>query len=143
VLIQLAITAPIALGLFCFAPHIIHIVLGDRYGDSGNILRVLSLLPVLLGLSGALNVQFLAPLGRRKALAVMTVSTAAAYMVGITLLSAWFGALGASFALLASELLLIGFALTILLRHERQFMRDAWLGIRTLDPSQLFRLKMR
>jgi O-antigen/teichoic acid export membrane protein len=143
VLIQLAITAPIALGLFCFAPRIIHIVLSDRYGDAGNILRVLSFLPILLGLSSALNVQFLAPLGRRRELAVMTVGTSAVYLVVITLLSAWFGALGASFALLASELILIGVALTTLLRHEKQFMRDAMLGIRTLSPRHIFRFKMR
>jgi PST family polysaccharide transporter len=143
VLIQLAVTTPIALGLFFFAPQIIHVVLGDRFDDSANILRILSLLPVLLGLSGALYTQFLATLGRRREMAVVTVCTAAAYLVAITLLSTWFGAVGASVALLTSEVLMICAALTILLRHERQFMRDALLGIRNFNPYKLFRLRMR
>jgi len=142
-LIQLAITTPIALGLFFFAPLIIHILLGDRFKDSANILRILSLLPVVFGLSSALYTQFLAVLGRRREMAVVTVCTAAAYLVAITLLSTWFGALGASFALVTSEVLMICSALTILLRQERQYMRDALLGIRNFNPYQLFRLRMR
>jgi len=143
VLIQLIIMIPISLCLFFFAPQIIHIVLGDRFDDSVNVLRILSVLPILAALTGAFHNQFLAPLGRRRAMAVLAVSTAAVYLASITLLSTWFGALGASFSLITSEVLLIGGALTILLRHERQFMRDALLGIRSFNPYQLFRFRIR
>ena len=138
-LVQLALTIPMTLGLFIFAPLIIQIVLGPGFEDSVLILRVLSPVPILIALSGALNNQFLVPLKLDRKLAALSLICAAIYVLMLTGFVTRFAAIGAGFALLAVEVLMICGALLIVLRADRAYLRDAWAGMRSFNPMKIIR----
>jgi|GEM_PF-1548492 len=138
-LVQLALTVPMSLGLFLFAPWIIQIVLGPGFEASVTILRVLSPVPVLIALSNALNNQFLVPLKLDKKLAALSLTCALLYILVLVGLSQRFASIGAGLALIAIELVMIGGAIAIVLRADRTYMRDAWAGMRSFNPMKLIR----
>ena len=138
-LIQLAVTFPMTVGLFAFAPWIIQIVLGPGFEDSVHILRLLAPVPMLIALTGALNNQFLVPLKLDKKLAVLSLTCALLYVAVLTGLAMRFEAAGAGLALIAIEVLMIIGALVIVMRADRAYMRDAWIGMRNFNPMKLIR----
>lgn len=137
--IQAAITFPMSLALFLFAPQIIYVILGEGYDQSATLLRLLSPVPMLVGLSNALTNQFLVPLALDRWLAVLSLSCAVTYVLILIALSIGLAAIGASIALLLVELVMISGAAFIILRGNRQYVRDAWHGIRTFNPLDLVR----
>lgn len=58
---------PISLGLFLFAGPIVRLVLGGQFESAARVVRVLSLLPLVVGLSNVFGVQGLLNLGQDKA----------------------------------------------------------------------------
>lgn len=138
-LIQMAMTLPMTVGLFAFAPWIVQIVLGPGFEDSVHILRLLSPVPMLIALAGALNNQFLVPLKLDRKLAVLSLTCALLYVAALITLATQFEAAGAGLALILIEVLMIVGALTIVMRADRTYMRDAWTGMRNFNPMKLLR----
>jgi O-antigen/teichoic acid export membrane protein len=139
--IQAAITIPMSLVLFIFAPQIVFLILGDGYGQSSVILRILAPVPLLVGLSNSLGNQFLIPLALDRSLAVLSLVCSLAYVLILTAMTIKLAAIGASVALVLVELFMIGGAVFIVLRGNREYVRDAWLGIRTFNPLELIRTR--
>jgi O-antigen/teichoic acid export membrane protein len=126
VLIQLAITLMISAGLFCLARPIADLVLGRAFADSAAIIRILSPLPVLIGLNGALGNQFLVPLNLARELSRANVTAGALYLGLLIVLSHALGATGAAWALIGSEVLLNAMLLNVLLSKERAHLLKAF-----------------
>jgi polysaccharide transporter, PST family len=62
-------TATISAGLFLAAPYLTRIVLGDASGGSAPVIRILSLLPFIVGLSNIFGIQIMVNFGLKKPLA--------------------------------------------------------------------------
>lgn len=137
--IQAAIAIPMSALLFIFAPQIVYLILGGGFEQSAMLLRLLAPVPLLVGLSSALNHQFLVPLALDRSLAVLSLTCAIAYLAFLIAFTIGLAAIGASIALLLVEFLMIGGAVFIILRKNSEYARNAWHGIRTFNPLDLVR----
>ncbi|MDE2562176.1 MAG: oligosaccharide flippase family protein [Sphingomonadales bacterium] len=138
-MVQVMLSLPMSAGLFLFAPQIISLVLGGGYEQSVELLRILSPLPLMIGLSSSLGNQFLVPLGLDWSFAALALICSLSYVAILSLLSLRYSAAGAGISLLMVETMMIGGALLILLRDNRRYMRDAWRGIAGFNPLELVR----
>jgi O-antigen/teichoic acid export membrane protein len=109
-------------GIFFFGADLItSIVLGPGFHKSAEVLRWLSALPLLTGLTGTLSRQFLIPLGWSRDVSRITMGFTVVYLVLLLIGCHTLGATGAAIALIATETMLtLAFTLH-LLRHERPF----------------------
>lgn len=137
--VQIAITIPMSLALLLLAPQIIYVILGDGYGASVMILRLLSPIPVLIGLSNSLGNQFLIPLALDRQLAMLSLACSLTYLAALAGLTIALSSFGAGLALLMVEFLMIGGAMLIVWRKNREYVQDAWNGVRTLRPLELIK----
>jgi len=123
--------------IFFFGADLIAaIVLGPGFHQSAEVLRWLSVLPLLTGIVGTLSRQFLIPLGWSRAVSRITMGYTAVYLVLLTGGCFAFGAVGAAMALIATEFLLAVTFAAYLLRQERPFTLAAIAAI-TDTPRQL------
>ena len=61
------ITLLVSVGFFLFADTIILILAGDQYVESINVLKILSLIPFITGMSNLFGIQTMIPFGKKKA----------------------------------------------------------------------------
>jgi len=139
VAVQFMLTGSASIGLFVLAKPLAHIILGASYGGSVDIIRLLSPLPLVIGLSGALSNQFLVPLGHAKQLSRITLFTSLFYICALFALCYAFGANGAAGSLMLAEALMIVGCATILLLRERAYLSEALAGVTEIRLSSLFR----
>ncbi|MBW4025407.1 MAG: oligosaccharide flippase family protein [Proteobacteria bacterium] len=108
--------------LFFFASGpIATLVLGARFSSSAEVLRWLSLMPLLTGVAGTLSRQFLIPLGWSREVSRITLICTAVYLVLLAGFCRFMGAPGAAIALILTETLLSVIFLAFLYKKERQF----------------------
>ncbi|RYZ29606.1 MAG: flippase [Chitinophagaceae bacterium] len=62
----LTVSLPIGFFVFLMAPEIINVLAGDAFAGAVPVLRVLSLLPILIGLSNLFGTQILLAFGKEK-----------------------------------------------------------------------------
>ena len=60
-------TGGISLFIFVFAAPVVHLLLGNQYEDSIVVLRIMSLLPFLIGMSNIFGIQTMMTFGRKQA----------------------------------------------------------------------------
>ncbi len=56
----------LSMGVFFFAEPIVHLIMGDSYGESIRILRIISFLPFIIGLSNIFGIQTMVAFGMQK-----------------------------------------------------------------------------
>ena len=63
-----SLTGVISLSILIFAGPLVHILLGSQYENSVSVLRIMSVLPFLIGLSNVFGIQTMVTFGRKKIL---------------------------------------------------------------------------
>lgn len=115
----MAVTVPLAGGLWVLGPPVLALLYGPRYAPAGATLQVLSL--ALIGGVGWVMGPAMLAMGRQTAYALIYIAT----MAGAGLLSLWaiprYGPAGAAGALVAGKLLQDGIYTVLIFR---------WLGLR-------------
>lgn len=93
--------------IFATAPRIVTMVLGPGFAPAVTPLRVLAVLPVLVGISNVLGVQTLLPFGRDRAFtAILVAAGALNILLAVVLVPAW-QQTGMAAAVAASELFVV------------------------------------
>ena len=64
--VQTALTFCISACLFILAPYVVELLFGDGYERSSTVLRIMSLLPIIIGLSNVFGIQVLLTYGYKK-----------------------------------------------------------------------------
>lgn len=90
--------------IIVFAPQIVNIVMGSRFGDAIPVLRTLGFLPFVVGLSNVLGVQIMLPFGMKKEFSRIVTCSAILSILLIALLGYFAMAWGAATGVLAAEL---------------------------------------
>jgi O-antigen/teichoic acid export membrane protein len=93
----------ISILLFIFAPVLVEILMGPKYGEAVPVLRVMALAPLLVGLNAALGVFTMLPMGMKKQVSRIIMVCGAANLALISYFGAAYGALGGAMAIVCVE----------------------------------------
>lgn len=97
------ISAGISAALWLFAPHFVTIIGGQQFAPAAEVLRWLSLLPIVMSFSTFLGLQILLPNKRTKPFNVILISGGVLSLILIAPLTRAYGAEGAAMTLLLVE----------------------------------------
>ena len=103
----LCITLPMSVGLIMVAPQLIPIFLGESFMKCISVVRILSILIVVLGLSVLISGQCLTAMGKQKQANSCVIVGAALNFVMNLLLISDYGAFGAAIATVCAETLIM------------------------------------
>lgn len=122
--------------LYAYADGIAVTVLGEAYAPSAEILKIMSILPLLTLLGNVLTVQYLLSMGlNREYLHIYAISSAAG-LICIILFSFYHGAIGAAWAVVVAESTVIVLAAAkIDPRRDAEPPADPRAGQRAVDPG--------
>lgn len=108
----------LSVSLFAGAPLIVRIFLGGAYGPAVTIFRLLSPLPLLIGISSSLGQFVMLPLHRDRArLVIFTIAGATNIVLALALVPHW-SANGMAVAVLSSELVAVISLYIYVKRHK-------------------------
>jgi polysaccharide transporter, PST family len=102
----IAATVAISAGLFFGAPYIARAALGQDSRDGAAVIRILSLLPVLIGLSNIFGVQIMVNFGMKRTLTRILIGAGALNLIVALSLVLPLRHIGVSVASLATELVI-------------------------------------
>jgi O-antigen/teichoic acid export membrane protein len=114
--------ACVSLFLFFGSPIIVHVVMGDSYYESVPVLRILSVIPLLVGLTTVLGTITMLNLNMKKQYSSMVVVGGLVNVPLLLVLGSLYGARGAAISLATTETLVT--ALTILMLFRSGFFRE-------------------
>jgi PST family polysaccharide transporter len=103
--IQIVLTTFISLSLFIFAPFVVDLLFGSEYERSAIVLRILSLLPIVIGLSNIFGVQVLLTHGYKKEFATILMSSGIFSLTTLVPLCYLMGSEGAAISVLITEII--------------------------------------
>lgn len=116
--VSLTLSFIYSLGIFLFSPVIIHLMYGDRFEESINILRILSFLPFIINVSSLLGIQTMINLKMDKEFFRATLWGAILGIPINVVLAKYFGIWGTATALLAIEVFICLFFYFVLRRSS-------------------------
>jgi len=96
----------ISLILFVFSPQLAELILGNKFEVSGELLRIISLIPVLSSLSNVFGIQTIIPLGYEKTLNKIVSTAAILHLILILVLVPKYFAVGTSVILVITEFII-------------------------------------
>ncbi len=96
---------PISMGIFLLAPEFVFVLSGDKFTDSIPVMRMLSILPMLIGFGHFFSLQILVPAGFNKLLFKATFAAAICSIVLNFSLIPYFNLMGAGIANIMAEML--------------------------------------
>lgn len=107
----------LSLLLLVFADFVVSIVMGDDYGESVSILRIISFLPFIIGLSNIFGIQTMVAFGMQKLFSqVLMVSAGLNFVLAIPMICLW-GATGLAVAMVCVESF-VTIAMYVMLRRS-------------------------
>lgn len=144
--IILLFSIPVCAGIFLVAPDFTGIYFGPEFGAVAEHLRVLSLYPLVKSLSIFLSKQLLLPYDKEKRVLNSLLLGAIAFVASIVPFCYWWGGIGASLALIFSEILILGATVIytfsihkkILLVNVKTVMASVSGAVIFLLPAYLF-----
>lgn len=101
--IQTALTFCISACIFIFAPITVELLFGSEYLRSATILRIMSLLPLIIGLSNIFGIQVLLPHGYKKEFSVILLSSGLISLLTLIPLCYFLDAEGAAISVVITE----------------------------------------
>lgn len=101
--LEFAIGLSASLILFIFSPQLVGLLLGEKFATSGDLLRIISVIPVLSSLSNVFGIQTIIPLGYEKTLNKIVSSAAILHFILILILVPKYFAVGTSIVLVLTE----------------------------------------
>ena len=103
--------------MFCLAPQLVRVILGTGYAPAVPVLRILALLPPIIGLSNLFGVQWMLPLGMDRQFNWIVLGAGSLNLgIAITLAPLW-GPVGMAWAVVSAELF-ASLSIFILLRSQ-------------------------
>lgn len=93
----------VSLILFIFAYDITDLVLGQNFSHSGDLLRIISLLPLIISLSNVFGIQTMLPLGYDKSFNKIIVIAAVIHLPMLFILTTYFMAAGVAYSVVLTE----------------------------------------
>ena len=103
--LQLIITIIIGLILYILSPYIIDILFGDDYKQSVIVLKIMSVLPVIIGLSNVFGIQVLLTHGYKKEFSKILLLSGCVSLVTLVPLCITLNAVGAAVSVVTTEVL--------------------------------------
>lgn len=101
--LQGAATFALSALLFVSAPTLITLLYGAAFAESVHVLRWLSLLPFVIGLSNVFGIQTMLPLGMSYAFSRILIGAGLVHLLTLLYLTHLHGAIGAAMAVLLTE----------------------------------------
>lgn len=117
-LVQGGLTFGLSCGLWLAAPWIVRLVMGEQFDAAVSVLRVLSPLPFLIGLSNVFGIQTMLPLGMKKSFSRIVMASGLVNMILMLMLAPRWEAGGAAAAVLFTEGL-VTLAMVLVLRRSK------------------------
>ena len=93
----------VSLLLFIFPPQLVKLLLGEKFVTSGELLRIISVLPVLISLSNIFGIQIMLPLGYDRAFNRIISSAALLHILLLIVIVPAYFAIGTSIAVVITE----------------------------------------
>ena len=93
----------VSLILFVFAYDITDLVLGQNFSHSGDLLRIISLLPLIISLSNVFGIQTMLSLGYDKSFNKIIVIAAVIHLPMLFILTTYFMATGVAYSVVLTE----------------------------------------
>lgn len=103
--------------LFLSAPLLVKIIMGPGYAQSVLVLRIMALVPLMVGINTCLGMLVMLPLGMTRQYSRLLLGCGFANLGLLALLGGWFGAVGAATALVITETMVVIAMLVALYRH--------------------------
>jgi O-antigen/teichoic acid export membrane protein len=116
--IQFILTLVITLGLLFMSPYIIPILFGADYAQSIIIIQILSVLPIVVGLSNIFGVQVLISFGYKKEFSKVLIFAGGMSLICLYPLCYWFSAEGAALSALISETMVTLLMLSLVIKKK-------------------------
>ena len=101
---MLTITIPLGFFLFLAAEEIMLVLGGEGFAGSVPVLQILSILPLLIGLTNIFFIQVLLPFGREKTMLTGVLAGSVVSLAANLILCPMFGERGAAMSCIAAEL---------------------------------------
>ena len=101
--LEVIIGFSISLLLFIFSPQLVKLLLGEKFVTSGELLRIISVLPVLISLSNIFGIQIMLPLGYDRAFNRIISSAALLHILLLIVIVPAYFAIGTSIAVVITE----------------------------------------
>lgn len=98
------ITFLISLLIFVFAGDLVHLIFGPLYDSGIPVLRILSLLPFLTGLSGVMAMHILLPLGMKNTFSKLVITSGIVNVLLVFILCPTYKHIGIAWAVLGTEI---------------------------------------
>lgn len=121
---QVGLSLCVSIAIVVSADLVVKILLGKEFGEAATILRILSPVPILVGINNVLGTQILLPFGRAKTFSGIIIVCGLFNVVALVALCPRLGALGAASSILMTEALVTGamaiFALNVALSVKRR-----------------------
>ena len=110
----------LGVGLFAFAPLLVRLLLGASFSPSVPVLRLLAVLPLLIGMNTVLCTQWMVPLGLDMILNRVVLAAGLLNICLAALLASRFQQIGMALAVASAELFIAIACSAILLRRNSQ-----------------------
>ena len=101
--LEVTIGFSVSLLLFIFSPQLVKLLLGEKFVTSGELLRIISALPVLISLSNIFGIQIMLPLGYDRAFNRIISSAALLHILLLIVIVPAYFAIGTSIAVVITE----------------------------------------
>ena len=101
--LEVTIGFSVSLLLFIFSPQLVELLLGEKFVTSGELLRIISALPLLISLSNIFGIQIMLPLGYDRAFNRIISSAALLHILLLIVIVPAYFAIGTSIAVVITE----------------------------------------
>lgn len=113
----------VTLVMFLSAPLLVRVIMGPGYEAAIPVLRIMALVPFMVGLNTCLGMLIMLPLGMMREYSRLLLGCGFANLGLLTLLGGWFGAIGAACALVITETAVVATMFVALYRHGVRLTR--------------------
>ncbi|WP_305809910.1 oligosaccharide flippase family protein [Photobacterium kishitanii] len=110
--------------VFVFSRFLVEIILGKQYIDAILILKILSPLIALIGFSVIIGNYILLPLGYKKEYVVLPILTAIGHIIAASILTMYFGAVGAAISIVGVEVITI--IVFVFILYQKNLLKELW-----------------
>ncbi|WP_165312520.1 flippase [Vibrio ziniensis] len=107
--LQFSLTLSIGISMYIFAPFVIDILFGEGYAESISVLRIMSVLPIVIGLSNIFGVQILLTHGYKKEFTKILILSGVISLFTLLPLCFYFDYIGAALSVVITEIMVTAF----------------------------------
>ncbi|AGH43743.1 flippase [Paraglaciecola psychrophila] len=116
--VQTAITFGISICLFIFAPYVVNLLFGPEFERSSSVLRIMSVLPIIIGLSNIFGVQVLLSYGYKKEFSTILLISGSISLVTLIPLCYFYQSEGAAISVVITEFIVTALMLKYVLSKK-------------------------